>query len=104
MLVRGAIGDPSKNVRPKFYTMKESCPNMNYGMRRYAYREEKNPLKALSENPQFVVKDFPDLPRYGYNAHFDRWPALRESLEISSPKFQSHATREAELRKIPRPR
>jgi hypothetical protein len=104
MLVRAAIGDQAKNIRPKFYTMRDSCPNMNYGMRRYAYREEKNPLKALSENPQYVIKDFPDLPRYGYNAKFDKWPATREALELVNPKFQSHATREAELRKIQRPR
>ena len=84
MLVRAAIGNPS---RPKFYTLRDACPNMNYGMRRYAYREEKNPLKALSETPQYVLKDFPDLPRYGYNARFDKYPVVSAGLDVQAPTF-----------------
>ena len=102
MLVRSAVGDPAKQVRPKFYTMKDACPNMNYGMRRYAYREEKNPLKALSENPQYILKDFPDLPRYLFNSKADKWPAAREPVEIAAPRFQGHATREAQAQRAAR--
>ena len=95
MRVRSAIGDPAKNVRAKFYTLKDSCPNMIFGMRRYAYREEANPLKALSERPQFIHKDLPDLPRYGYNAGFDKWPAVREGVDLVKPLFQGRAARES---------
>jgi hypothetical protein len=76
--VRTAIGGEENGVRSKFFTMREACPNMNYGIRRYAWKEEKNPIKGLGEMPQLVNKDFPDLPRYGYNARFDKWPTEPE--------------------------
>jgi hypothetical protein len=51
-VVRSWIGDAGKGVRPKFYAL-ESCPNIIFAHQNYAYKEEKNPEKALSEGPQF---------------------------------------------------
>ena len=64
LLVRRAIGDPDKGIRPKLYALKESCTNTCYGYRHYGYKEEKDPDKALSEKPELVHKDFPDLDRF----------------------------------------
>ena len=74
ILVRQAIGNPAAGTRAKFMLMKKACPNWVKGMRGYAYHEEKNPIKALSERPQYVMKDFPDLTRGLYLKRFEKWP------------------------------
>lgn len=60
MLVRRAIGEPEKGLRPKLYSLKE-CSNFCYGMRHYGYKEAK---AGISETPELIHKDFPDLVRY----------------------------------------
>lgn len=62
--LRGLIGNAEKGIRPKFYVLKDFCPNLAYGMRHYAWKENKDPKKGLSETAELVHKDFPDLPRY----------------------------------------
>lgn len=61
--VKSFLGDPATNIRPKIYVMK-SCTNHIYGFTHYAWKEEKSEIKGLSETPQLVYKDFPDLVRY----------------------------------------
>lgn len=61
--VKHFLGDPAKGIRPKLYFMK-NCLNHIYGMTHYAWKEEKSEIKGLSETPQLIYKDFPDLIRY----------------------------------------
>lgn len=82
ILVRAAIGDPSKGMRPKLYALREACPNFVTGMRRYAYKENKNVEKGLSGQPQLVFKDFPDTVRMGYLARFHKWPVESPGYDV----------------------
>lgn len=75
ILVRTAIG--GDGVRPKFFAMREACPNLVHGMRRYAYKENTVESRGLSSTPQLVLKDFPDCVRMGYLARFHKWPVDR---------------------------
>jgi hypothetical protein len=64
MAVKSMLGEPIKGIRPKIYVMKH-CKNHIYGFTHYAYKEYRdNITKGLSEAPQLVYKDFPDLVRY----------------------------------------
>lgn len=72
-LVRRAIGDQEKGLRPKIYALKESCPNFCYGMRHYGYRENRDHSKGVSEKPELIHKDFSDLVRYLYLAGFGQY-------------------------------
>lgn len=63
LAVKYFLGDKEKGIRPKLYVMK-SCKNHIFGFTHYAYKEEKSEIKALSEAPQLVYKDFMDLVRY----------------------------------------
>lgn len=63
LAVKHYLGDAEKGIRPKLYVMK-SCKNHIHGFTHYAYKEEKSEIKALSEAPQLVYKDFMDLVRY----------------------------------------
>lgn len=76
LLVRAAVGDAGKGIRPKLYTL-DTCPNMDYGMRHYGYKEHTDATKGLSTTPELVHKDFPDLWRYGFNAGFDKYVDTR---------------------------
>ena len=67
LLVRQAIGNPREHVRPKLFAM-DYCRNTIFGHRRYGYKLQKDPTKGLSEVPELVHKDFPDLKRYLYLA------------------------------------
>jgi hypothetical protein len=88
ILVRQAIGNPAKGVRPKLYAT-EACPNFRKGMRRYAWKEEKNPQRALSEKAQLVYKDFPDLVRLGYLKNFQKWPEPAAPLPRQEGHFKA---------------
>lgn len=90
--LRAMIGDPAAKVRPKFYAMKEACPNVCYGFRHYSYYEQKNKLKGLSEKPQYVVKDFPDVCRYVTNARLHLWPEEVEALEMVEARTRGRGT------------
>lgn len=92
IMVRAAIGNPVKGVRPKLYIMKASSPNMAYGVRHYAFKEQKDPKKALSEQPSYVFKDFPDLLRYFYNSGLDKWTEKPVAIEFYTPKVRGPGT------------
>lgn len=81
MLVRRAIGEPEKLLRPKVYALKEACPNFCYGMRHYGYREETRAGKAISETPELIYKDFPDLVRYLLLSGYGEYQAPTEPLK-----------------------
>lgn len=80
--LRGLIGNAEKDVRPKFYALKEACPNLCYGMRHYAWKENKDPKKGLSETAELVFKDFPDLPRYLVDAGLHKYPVQVDPVEL----------------------
>lgn len=63
LAVKSFLGDAEKGIQPKLFVMR-SCTNHIYGFTHYAYKEEKNEQKGLSEAPQLVYKDFMDLVRY----------------------------------------
>ena len=62
--VKTLLGKPADNIRPKFYVLSH-CINHSYGMSHYAYSENRDERKGLSEIPELVHKDFADLVRYG---------------------------------------
>ena len=74
ILVRAAVGDVTEGVRPKVYSMRQSCPNMCRGMRRYSWKENRVADRGLSNRPALVYKDFPDLWRLGMLKGFQKWP------------------------------
>ena len=61
--VKALLGDPAKNVRPKFFDLAH-CKNHIYGMTHYGWKESRNEKAGLSEKPEMMHKDFPDLKRY----------------------------------------
>lgn len=82
--LRGLIGNAAEGIRPKFYALKEFCPNLCYGMRHYAWKENKDPAKGLSETAELVHKDFPDLPRYLVDAGMHIYPEpVRDLKELN---------------------
>ena len=80
--LRGLIGNADKGVRPKFYALKASCPNLCYGARHYAWKENKDPKKGLSESAELVHKDFIDLPRYLVDAGLHIFPIEIAPVEL----------------------
>jgi hypothetical protein len=82
ILVRPHLGDPTRGIPTKFFVM-DTCLNLRYGMRHYAYKVEKNPEKAASERASFVNKDWPDLVRGGYAMGWQDWPAEVKPLNTS---------------------
>lgn len=80
ILVRAAIGSPS--VRPKLMAIKAACPNFCLAMRRYAYKEQSDPLKAISEDPQYVHKHYPDCIRGALLSGVEKWPEEAPRLEL----------------------
>ena len=58
--VRELLGDPSKNIAPRWHIMAH-CKNVRYGMSHYGYKENRDESKGLSETPELVHKDFPDV-------------------------------------------
>jgi hypothetical protein len=83
--LRGLLGNPEKGVRAKFYALKDFCPNLCYGMRHYAWKENKDPAKGLSEKAELVHKDFPDLPRYLKDAGLDKYPDQVVDVDLRLP-------------------
>lgn len=72
ILVRAHVGEGG--ARPKAYALKEYMPNFCYGMRRYAWKENTREHLGLSEKPQLVNKDFPDLIRMLLQSRGHLWP------------------------------
>lgn len=68
-LVRAALAG-----RPKLYAMRDACPNFIRGMRRYAWKENQTADRGLSDRPELVNKDYPDLIRNMYLKGWHRWP------------------------------
>lgn len=64
--VKDLLGDVRENKTPRWYVMRH-CKNMRYGMSHYGYREHRDENKGLSEMPELLHKDFPDLLRYPAN-------------------------------------
>ena len=93
ILVRAAIGDPSKGDRPKLYAMRQATPNLCYGMRHYAFKEHTKEDRGLSSTPQLVYKDFPDTVRMGYLQRFHKWPVAHEDLNFFPTQFRGRAGR-----------
>lgn len=75
-VVRRAVGEPGRGVRPKLFAMVDYCPNLCFAMKRYGY-EEPNPKvvarKGPPEKPLLKHKDFPDLVRYLYLMGLDEY-------------------------------
>lgn len=61
--VKEWLGDPARGVAPLWHFMKH-CRNHRFGMRKYGYDENRDETKGLSEKPELIYKDFPDLVRY----------------------------------------
>ncbi len=61
--VRSLLGNPGRDVAPDFFVL-DHCLNHRHGFKNYAYKENQDESKGLSEAPQFKLKDFMDLPRY----------------------------------------
>ena len=89
LLVRRAIGNKAEGIRPKLYALAPYTPNFCYGMRRYGY-EEKKAGKADHEKPQLINKDYPDLPRYAYNAGADKYRGVFVPKFVK-PRFKRRA-------------
>ncbi|TAK97494.1 MAG: hypothetical protein EPO08_21215 [Rhodospirillaceae bacterium] len=90
-LVRGAVGDPGAGVRPKVYSLRESCPNICYAARHYAYREHRDPTKGLSERGQYVHKPVADLLRYAYLSKLDKYPQESVPLQLWQPSARKRS-------------
>lgn len=82
--VKRLLGDPGKNIRPKFYILKH-CRNHRYAFVHYGWKENKDETKGLSEKPELQFKDFADPPRYGalYGFRYIRKP---EPVKIWKPR------------------
>ena len=93
LLVRRSVGDLAKGVRPKTYALK-ACINTCFSMRRYAYKENKDPSKGVSERPEFVYKDFADLERYHELSPYAKYQGPAEpSLTFWKPKMKGRSVR-----------
>ncbi len=93
ILVRSAIGDPSKGDRPKLYALKDSTPNFCFAMRRYAYKENQDEeARGISTVPQFKYKDFPDCIRMLMLNGAHKWPHEVERLDLWKPKTRGQGT------------
>jgi hypothetical protein len=73
ILVRNAIGNPSKGHRPKLFALKPYTPNFCKGMRRYAWAERKKDSNG-DEKPELINKDFPDLVANFYRRKLNVYP------------------------------
>lgn len=61
--VKELLGDPKLGIRPKLYFLSH-CKNHIYGMEHYAYNENKDLSKGVSERPEYLNDDFPALLKY----------------------------------------
>lgn len=96
ILVRAAIGDPSKGIRPKLYALKGSCPNMIYSVRHYGYKVQKDRTKGPSDQPQLINKEVFDVIRLAYLSKLDRWPPETKPFDLwSGPKQRGRGTTSA---------
>lgn len=94
-LVRRAIGEAAKGIRPKLYALKDYCPNFCYAMRRYGYEEPKAvqvARKGPPEKPLLKHKDFPDLVGYLYLQGLDEFREPRQYTDkqrriVTKPRF-----------------
>ena len=80
MMVRANLGDAGKGIRPKFYTLLDSTPNMAKGMRRYAWKPKTN--AESTDRPSLIFKDFPDLFRLGALKKFNEYPVEAPPTKI----------------------
>lgn len=71
--VRANLGDSSKGMRSKYYTLLDFTPNMARGMRRYAWKPKTN--AESDDKPSLIFKDFPDLWRLGTLKRFNEYPS-----------------------------
>lgn len=91
--VRRLLGNPRKKIQPKLYFLSH-CVNHIYGMEHYAWKEARDDSKGISELPELVYKDFPDLVRYGALAGLG-YRAPLKPLNLWAPKkhWQRHNRR-----------
>lgn len=61
-LLKRQIGN-TDGLRPKLFVL-SNCKNTIYAMKRYGWKENKNPSQGTSEKPELIHKDFVDLRRY----------------------------------------
>ena len=83
-LVRSALGSPREGKRPKLYHMRH-CRNHVFAYRNYGWKQENHPEKrGISEDPELVHKDFPDLDRMFYLAGGHRYkePVSKKALKF----------------------
>lgn len=64
--VKQLLGDIRQGIEPSWLIMAH-CKNMRYGVSHYGYKESRDESRGLSETPELVNKDFPDLIRYPAN-------------------------------------
>lgn len=62
--VKSLLGNPAKGVRPSFYVM-SLCKNHIFGMKNYAWKDDRKTISGINEKPELVYDDFPTLVRYG---------------------------------------
>lgn len=93
IVLRAAIGDAEKGLRPKFYALKDACANLCYAMRRYAWRENRDATKGSSVKPQLVNKEVSDCPRLGFLSKMDKWPPEAEPLELYKSPYRERNQR-----------
>jgi hypothetical protein len=84
--VKSLLGKPSKGVRPSLYFM-DICKNHIYGMKNYAWKDDRKAISGISEKPELVNDDFPTLMRYGAMSGFKYYrPGLSKPPKIWLPK------------------
>ena len=92
--VRAAIGDTSKNIRPKLYALKD-LRNFCYGKRTYAYDDKptRDSSRGPSLVPQLINKDFNDLDRYLYDSGMGEWWETPTAMNLWTPKIRGNSVR-----------
>lgn len=89
--VKGLLGDPARGIRPKFFNLAH-CRNHCFALPRYGYRENRDERSGLSVKPELMLKDMPDLVRYGAAWGFRYMEDAPQSLKLWRPKIREGST------------
>ena len=91
--LNAAIGDTKNGRRPKLYALVDACPNTCYAVRHYAFKENRDTTKGLSDKPQLINKEVVDVVRYAYLSHLDDYPIDAEPVELYKSKWAGRQNR-----------
>ena len=92
IILKAVIGDPAKNIRPKMFTLKNACPNINYALSHYAYKDSKDKTKGASTTPQLVHKVVTDVVRLALMSHLNEYPEEQGALDLYRPPARGSGT------------